>query len=320
MDFLKICEVGLRDGLQNENVLVDTTFKLGLLDKLAAAGLRYLEVASYVHPKAVPQMADSDAVMQTAVSRYPQPPFQFMGLAFNQRGYDRAVASGCTSLAIGLTVSESFCQNNIRMSIEENMRTAKMLIKQARQDGLFVRAYLSTAWVCPFEGRTPPERTIAMSESILEWGVDELSVADTIGYANPLEVGRMMEQLGRRLDMSKLAVHMHDTQALGMANVSAAVSAGVRIVDSSIGGLGGCPFAPGAAGNIATEDVAFLAHKLGLGTGIDFPALMDLLPEVESAVRHPVGGRIQSWWQSHCKLEAAAQKEMKSKEAVVHEN
>ena len=306
MDFLRICEVGLRDGLQNEAKPVSTAFKLGLLDKLSKAGLRYLEVASYVKPSAVPQMADSDEIMKTAVSRYNQAPHQFTGLVFNQRGYDRAIASGCQSIAIGLTVTEAFCQNNIRMSVAQNMKIGRELVEQAKFDGLWVRAYLSTAWVCPFEGRTPPERTIGMSEEIFSWDVDELAIADTIGHANPLEVGRMMEHLGRRLDMSKLAVHLHDTQALGMANVSAAIQAGVRIVDSSIGGLGGCPFAPGAAGNIATEDVVFLAHKLGVGTGVDFPALMEMIPDVETAVGHSAGGRIKTWWQSHCQLEQEA--------------
>ncbi|MEM7331263.1 MAG: hydroxymethylglutaryl-CoA lyase [Chloroflexota bacterium] len=310
MDFLRICEVGLRDGLQNEGHLVNTAVKLGLLNKLTSAGLRYLEVASYVKPSAVPQMADSDQIMKTAVSRYNQPPYQFTGLVFNKRGYERALASGCSSIAIGLTVTEAFCQNNIRMTVAQNMKIGRELVEQAKFDGVWVRAYLSTAWVCPFEGRTPPERTIGMSEEIFSWGVDELAIADTIGHANPLEVGRMMEQLGRQLDMSKLAVHLHDTQALGMANVSAAIQAGVRIVDSSIGGLGGCPFAPGAAGNIATEDVAFLAHKLGVGTGIDFPALMDIIPEVETAVNHSAGGRIRSWWESHCQLEKDAQEEL----------
>lgn len=310
MDILRICEVGLRDGLQNESQPVSTQFKLNLLQKLAQAGLRYLEVASYVKPANVPQMADSDEVMQTAVSTYPDPDFKFTGLVFNNRGYDRAVASGCESIAIGLAVTEAFSQNNIRMSIQQNMAVARQLVQRAKADQLWVRAYLSTAWVCPFEGRTPPERTIAMSEEIFSWGIDELAVADTIGHANPLEVGKMVEQLGRRLGMSRLAVHLHDTQALGLANVSAALQAGIRIVDSSIGGLGGCPFAPGAAGNLATEDVAFLAHKLGLGTGVDFPMLMRLIPELETAVGHSAGGRIRSWWESYCKLEVEAQKEM----------
>ncbi|MEM7799459.1 MAG: hydroxymethylglutaryl-CoA lyase [Chloroflexota bacterium] len=298
MDTLRICEVGLRDGLQNESRPVSTDSKIKILDRLATAGLRYIETSSYVKPSAVPQMADSDEMMRYATDTYGQAPYFFTGLVFNQRGYDRAVASGCKAIAIGLTVTESFCRSNIRMTVKENFEMGRALVDMARRDGLWVRAYLSTAWVCPFEGRTPPERTIAMSETIWSWGVDELAIADTIGHANPLEVGLLMEQLGRRLDMHKLAVHLHDTQALGLANVTTALQAGVRIVDSSIGGLGGCPFAPGAAGNLATEDVVFLAYKLGIGTGVDLPTLMEMLPDLEICVGHSVGGRIRAWWES----------------------
>lgn len=303
MDTLRICEVGLRDGLQNEPRPVSTDSKIEILDRLAAAGLRYIETSSYVKPSAVPQMADSDEMMRYATETYSQAPYFFTGLVFNKRGYDRAVASGCKAIAIGLTVTESFCRSNIRMTVKENFEKGRALVDMARRDGLWVRAYLSTAWVCPFEGRTPPERTIAMSETIWSWGVDELAIADTIGHANPLEVGLLMEQLGKRLDMDKLAVHLHDTQALGLANVTTALQAGVRIVDSSIGGLGGCPFAPGAAGNLATEDVVFLAYKLGIGTGVDLPSLMEMLPDLESCVGHPVGGRIRAWWESREKDE-----------------
>ncbi|MBK8433409.1 MAG: hydroxymethylglutaryl-CoA lyase [Chloroflexi bacterium] len=296
-DFLQICEVGLRDGLQNDPMVVPTEGKKRLMTGLVEAGLSYIESASYVRPSAVPQMGDSDEMMRWGREQWPD--LLQTGLIFNQKGYDRALESGCRAVALALTVTESFCRANNRMSIPESLAIAKSVIEQAHRDGVWVRVYLSTAWVCPFEGPTPPDRTISLAETVWAMGIDELSVADTIGYADPVAVGRLMERLGKRLGMERLAVHLHDTQALGLANVMAAIQAGVRIVDASLGGLGGCPFAPGAAGNLATEDAVFLAYKLGLGTGVDFPALMGLLPLVEELVGHPVGGRIRAWYDNN---------------------
>lgn len=296
-DYLHICEVGLRDGLQNDPTVVSTEGKMRLMAGMVAAGLGYIETASYVRPSAVPQMGDSDEIMRQGRAQWPEV-FQ-TGLIFNQKGYDRALESGCRAVALALTVTESFCRANNRMTIPQSLEIARSVVEQAHRDGVWVRVYLSTAWVCPFEGPTPPDRTIALAETVWSMGIDELSVADTIGYADPLSVGRLMERLGKRLGMERLAVHLHDTQALGLANVTAAIQAGVRIVDASLGGLGGCPFAPGAAGNLATEDAVFLAYKLGLGTGVDFPALMALLPLVEELVGHPVGGRIRAWYDNN---------------------
>ena len=296
-DYLQICEVGLRDGLQNDPTVVPTEGKKRLMTGMVQAGLTYIESASYVRPSAVPQMGDSDEIMRWGREQWPD--LLQTGLIFNQKGYDRALESGCRAIALALTVTESFCRANNRMSIPESLAIAKSVIEQAHRDGVWVRVYLSTAWVCPFEGLTPPDRTISLAETVWAMGIDELSVADTIGYADPLSVGRLMERLGKRLGMARLAVHLHDTQALGLANVMAAIQAGVRIVDASLGGLGGCPFAPGAAGNLATEDAVFLAYKLGLGTGIDFPALMDLLPLVQDLVGHPIGGRIRAWYDNN---------------------
>ena len=252
-EYLKIYEVGVRDGLQNENQLVKTGEKLRLVKGLVAAGLQHIELTSFVHPKAVPQMADANELMATAVSQYPEQ--DFIGLVFNQRGYDRAIAAGCTSMAFGVAISDTFSQSNTRMSSQRAYEITRELMLQAKRDGIWTRIYVMTAWVCPFEGAINPYKTIAMTEKLYALGADEIAIADTIGHAHPLQVGRLMEDLGRRTDMSKLAVHLHDTQALGLANATAALQAGVRIVDSSVGGLGGCPFAPGAAGNLATEDL-----------------------------------------------------------------
>jgi hydroxymethylglutaryl-CoA lyase len=266
-----------------------------------AAGLQHIELTSFVHPQAVPQMADADEVSLRAHNAHPTT--DFIGLVFNQRGYDRALAAGCKSMAFGVSVSDTFSERNTRMSSRQAQEITQSLVAQAKEDGIWSRIYVMTAWVCPFDGPTNPHKTIAVAEKLWELGADELAIADTIGHANPLEVGRLMEELGRRLDMSRLAVHLHDTQALGLANATTAIQAGVRIIDSSVGGLGGCPFAPGAAGNLATEDLVFMAYKLGLGTGVDFDALWQIVYDLEEVVGHPTGGRIRPWWEATSRIE-----------------
>ncbi len=300
-DLLKIYEVGPRDGLQNEAVLIDTSQKKALVAGLVAAGLQHIELTSFVHPKAVPQMADADELMTFARQTYPKQ--TFIGLVFNQRGYDRALAAGCRAMAFGVSVTETFSQKNTRMSSQRAYEITRDLMAQAKRDGIWTRIYVMTAWVCPFEGLTPMHRTISMAEKLWQLEPDELAIADTIGHASPLDVGHLMETLGRRLEMPKLAVHLHDTQAMGLANATTALQAGVRIFDSSVGGLGGCPFAPGAAGNLATEDLLFLAHKMGLGTGVDFARIWDVVYQIEAFVGRPIGGRIRQWWESQCLLE-----------------
>lgn len=301
-DYLKIYEVGPRDGLQNEAALISAADKQQMIDGLVRAGLRTIEVTSFVNPKAVPQMADADEIMTSSLARHDNQQQMLVGLVFNERGYERALAAGAKSIAIGAAVSESFSQANTRMSTQQALEMCRKLSDWAKRDDLWTRVYISTAWVCPFEGPIRPEKVIAYAEKIWEMDIDELAVADTIGHASPLEVGRLLEALGRRLGMERLAAHLHDTQALGLANTTAAIQAGVRIHDASIGGLGGCPFAPGAAGNLATEDLVFLAYKLGLGTGVDFTALWDVIMQVERLIGRPIGGRIRAWWESGGRL------------------
>jgi len=297
-DFLKIYEVGPRDGLQNEAALISTTDKERIINGLVKAGLGSIELTSFVHPSTVPQMADADEIMAYAIGKHGDERRQFTGLIFNERGYERALAAGCSAIAIGAAVSDSFSRANTGMSIQASLDKSRKLLSWAQRDKIWTRVYLSTAWVCPFEGPMRPEKSIAHAEMLWEMGPDELALADTIGHANPLEVGRLLEIIGKRMDIGKIAVHLHDTQALAMANATAAIQAGVRIHDSSIGGLGGCPFAPGAAGNMATEDLVFLAYKLGLGTGVDFLALWDVVADLEKMIGRPVGGRIRAWWES----------------------
>lgn len=297
-DLIKVYEVGPRDGLQNEAVLVPTDAKLALIDGLVDAGLRHIEATSFVHPKAVPQLADADVVMPAALDRHKGAGVQLVGLVFNERGYERAIAAGCHSMAFGVAVSDTFSRRNTRNSRAEALEMAETLIKRATDDHIWKRVYVMTAWVCPFEGYVNPLETTALVERLWDLGVDELSIADTIGHAQPLAIARLMEQLVRRTAVNRLAVHLHDTQALGLANAFAALQAGIRIFDTSIGGLGGCPFAPGAAGNLATEDLVFMAYKMGMGTGVDFRVLWNVITDLEKVLRRPIGGRVRAWWES----------------------
>lgn len=297
--FLRVYEVGPRDGLQNESAHVSTPQKLELIEGLIASGLTHIEATSFVHPRAVPQMADAGEVMRQLLDRHKTSRLTFTSLVLNDKGYDRAYEAGCRHMALGVAVSDTFSQRNTRMSSEDAFATVQRLTRRAAADGVWTRAYLMTAWVCPFEGPQPPRKAAAYAQRLWEMDIDELSVADTIGHADPLSVGKLLEEIARRTDMSRLAVHLHDTQVLGLANATAALSAGVRIFDSSIGGLGGCPFAPGAAGNLATEDLVFLAYKMGLGTGVDLAKLWDVVDLADTLIGRRVGGRIRDWWESH---------------------
>lgn len=297
-DLIKIYEVGPRDGLQNEPAILTSDQKLRMIDGLIAAGIRHLEVTSFVNPKAVPQLSDADLVMTETIRRHQQSRPELTGLVFNERGYDRALAAGCRSMAFGAAVSETFSLRNTRNTPQQALQTAEELVKRARSDGIRTRFYIMTAWVCPFEGPVSPYKTLALAQQIADWGVDEIAVADTIGHADPLSVGRLIDRLARRIPIERLATHLHDTQALGLANVSVALQAGIRIFDTSIGGLGGCPFAPGAAGNLATEDMVFLAYKVGMGTGVDFARLWQVVADLSTMIGRPIGGRIKQWWES----------------------
>lgn len=296
---LKVYEVGPRDGLQNEAARLTAARKGQLIDGLVDAGLRHIEATSFVNPHAVPQLADADEVMAGAVERHNSDGTELVGLVFNERGYDRAIAQGCRSMAFGAAVSETFSLRNTHNTPRQALDTALVLVDRAQRDGVRTRFYVMTAWVCPFEGLISPHRTLSVVQEIADWGVDEIAVADTIGHADPLSVGHLIDLIARRISIDRLAVHLHDTQALGLANATVALQAGIRTFDSSVGGLGGCPFAPGAAGNLATEDLVFLAWKVGLGTGVDLARLWQVVYDLERAIGRPIGGRIRQWWESN---------------------
>ena len=300
-DILEIYEVGPRDGLQNEGTLVSTRDKQKLVLGLVDAGISTIETASFVHPKLVPQMADAEDIMGYTLATHPH--VKSVGLALNERGYDRALAAGCRHMAYAVSVSDTFGQRNSGMSSQKALQEGRHLLQRAQADGIWMRVYVMTAWVCPFEGPTNLHRSLAIAQQLWEMGASELAIADTIGYAHPLEVGWLMEELGKRVGTRHLAVHLHDTQAMGLANAAAAIKAGVRIVDASVGGLGGCPFAPGAAGNLATEDLVFMAYKMGIGMGVDYNKLWDAVYAAEGMVERRIGGRIRDWWEANATLE-----------------
>lgn len=297
---LRIYEVGPRDGLQNQLAPITTAGKVELVAALCVAGLEALEVTSFVSPRAVPQMADAAELlpMLSGLSDAAPGPDEpaFHALVVNDKGYDRAFAAGARAIAIVAVVTETLSQKNSRMSTADSLAMAARLAGRARGDGVRSRVYLAPAWVCPYDGDVAPEAVIAAAETVWSAQPDELALADTLGHAHPGQVGELFEQVAARTDMSRLAAHLHDTQAMGLANAYAAIAAGVRTLDGSVGGLGGCPFAPGAAGNLATEDLVLMAQKMGFDTGVDLPALWRAVDVAGALVGRALGGRTGAWW------------------------
>ena len=259
-----IIEVGPRDGLQNEKNYVNENAKLAFIHALQEAGIREMELTSFVSPKWVPQMADAKMIMENSarIGR------QFV-LAPNAKGAELALEADAQSIAVFVGVSNAFNKKNINRSTDESMNALKPVIAQLKQDGVFVRACISTAFYCPYEGKIKIEDVIALCQRFVAMGVDELSVADTIGMANPQESYEFFKTLKEQFPDVWLTAHFHDTRKMAIANIFAALQAGIDRFDTSAGGLGGCPFAPGATGNVATEDVVHMLDTLGISTGVD---------------------------------------------------
>jgi hydroxymethylglutaryl-CoA lyase len=261
-----ICEVGPRDGLQNEAISVPTEAKVAYIDLLVAAGFRAIEITSFVHPLAVPQLADAEEVC-ARIARVPG--CRYIALVPNERGLNRALAASVDAIGVFTAASDTFTQRNIGMTIEQSLATFEPLIKRAKDQGLYVRASISTAFGCPFEGAVPVANVVRVAQRLWALGADELSVADTIGVGTPNQVYDIVAALTPHVPLQRLGLHFHDTRGTALANIVAGLQAGVTIFDASAGGLGGCPFAPGATGNVATEDVLYLLHGMGIETGID---------------------------------------------------
>ena len=278
-----IIEVGPRDGLQNEKKEVPTEVKLDFIRGLQQAGVQEMEISSFVSPKWVPQMKDAPEI----VSNVEKVGRQFV-LTPNLKGVELAKAAGANSLAVFVGVSDSFNKKNINKTTQESMDELRPIVETLLQEGYFVRACISTAFYCPFEGKIDPQSTLALCKEFVSWGVQELSVADTIGMANPMESYTLFDLLIKEFPETLITAHFHDTRKMGLANIFAALSAGVTRFDTSAGGLGGCPFAPGATGNVATEDVVNMLEQMGIDTGIDLDQLLKAVEIVAPHVSRPI--------------------------------
>lgn len=268
-----INEVGLRDGLQNQPVIVDTATKKRMFDALVRAGVRHFEPVSFVHPKAVPAMAD--AAEFTARLPLADPALHLAALIPNLKGYERARDSGYRTVALVLSTTDTFNQRNLNMSLAQAAQSCIDILAQAKTDGVATRTYISGAFACPYDGTTPVAVTHELTHRMIDAGSDEIAIADTIGAGNPRQMQAIMRPLIAQYGAGRFFVHLHDTRGLATALAWTAADLGIRKFDASIGGLGGCPFAPGATGNVATEDLVYLLDGLGIDSGIDLDQLVD---------------------------------------------
>ena len=281
---VSIVEVGPRDGLQNEKEPLSTKFKLELIQRLDRCGFTELEVTSMVHPKWVPQLADA-AELLTELKKHSFRARQTV-LVPNVKGLDRALSSGAERVAVFIAASESFSQKNTNRSIEKSLEQTGEVIHKARQAGVSVRGYLSTVFVCPFEGRVTPKTAAELTKKLLELGCDQVSLGDTIGAAVPEDIDAVLDQL-EQVERDRLALHLHDTYGTALANVTRGLQRGIRVFDSSVGGAGVCPYAPGATGNLATEDLLYLLDRGGWEHGIDRDKVLQTALFLEKELGRP---------------------------------
>lgn len=279
---VRIVEVGPRDGLQNEAQPIDSETKLAFIALLAESGLRDIEVTSFVHPQRVPQLADAMTVAQGLPN---VPNVRFSALVPNMKGLDRALEAGIRRIAVFTAASDTFTQKNIGMTISESIQTFQPVVERALTAGMSVRGYVSTGFVCPYEGDIQPEAVVTVSKALLEMGVDEISIGDTIGAAAPNNVYETVGLLLRDIPVERLALHFHDTYGTALANVVAGLDMGIQTFDASAGGLGGCPYAPGASGNLATEDLLYLLDRMGIESGVE----LDKVAEASRLISRALG-------------------------------
>jgi hydroxymethylglutaryl-CoA lyase len=287
---IEIVEVGPRDGLQSESQVLPTAKKVEFIRRLAASGLRRIEVASFVNPKRVPQMADADDVLSALGPAVASG--RFIGLVLNLKGFERARAAGCTEVGMVIAASESFSQRNQGCSVAEGMKAWLEIARAARSAGIRAQITISTSFGCPFEGEMPIGQVLKLAEQVAEGQPDEIAFADTIGVAVPSQVTDLLGCARGLLPDTRLRAHFHNTRNTGLANAWAAVQAGVGALDASCGGIGGCPFAPAATGNIPTEDLIYMLHRAGYDTGVDLPALLDTSRWLQRTLDHAVPGML----------------------------
>ena len=288
VDSVKIVEVGPRDGLQNEKVTIPAEAKVAYITALSDAGFKVIEAGAFVSPKWVPQMADTGDVYRDIPK---DPGVEYPVLVPNMKGLERAIEAGVKSIAIFTAASETFNKRNINMSIDESIENYGPVAHRALSEGMRVRGYISTAFGCPYEGDVAPEKVLEVSARLLDLGCYEVSVGDTIGVGTPMQVQGVVGMLLQVIPASRLAMHFHDTRGTALANTLAALEMGIPTYDASSGGLGGCPYAPGASGNLATEDLVYMLDRMGIETGIDLNRLVQASMIIAPYLDHPLPGR-----------------------------
>ncbi len=286
---IKIVEVGPRDGLQNETAVIPTAIKLQLIEMLADAGLDVIEATAFVSPKWVPQMADHRDIMHGILRR---DAVSYPVLVPNQQGFEAALAANCDEIALFTAASETFCRKNTNCSIDESFSRFEPIIERALDRGIKVRGYISCVLGCPYEGEIKPTISAELALRLHQLGCHEISLGDTIGVGTPLAARKLIDAVGRNVPIKKLAVHFHDTFGQALANIYAVMEQGIAIIDSSISGLGGCPYAKGAAGNVATEDVVYMLHGMGRDTGIDLDKLVDAAAFICDHLKRPPASKV----------------------------
>lgn len=290
---VKIVEVGLRDGLQNESTVLSVAQRFELLEKLIAAGTKTFEVGAFVSPKWVPQMAVSKELTDLVLKKFPdQKKFQSSVLVPNEMGMNNALETGIKEVAIFASSSETFSQKNINCSIEESFQRFEPIMKLAKKNKIKVRGYLSVCFGCPFEGAVPEKKVVELAKRLYKMGCYEISIGDTIGVATVSQVNSLFKKLKKAVPIAKLAGHFHDTRGQALANILEAYKVGVRVFDSSIGGLGGCPYAKGATGNVATEDVVYMFNGMDVNTGLDIDKLCLINRWLEPQMNHALSSRV----------------------------
>ncbi|HET7557315.1 MAG TPA: hydroxymethylglutaryl-CoA lyase [Rhodanobacteraceae bacterium] len=286
---VRMVEVGPRDGLQNEKTIVPTAVKIELIDRLSACGLRTIEATSFVSPKWIPQLADA-AEVYAGIEK--KPGVAYPALVPNEQGYERARAVGVSEIAVFTAASEAFNRKNINASIDESIERFEPVMQRAKADGVRVRAYVSTVLGCPYQGEVPLADVVHVAQRLHELGCYEISLGDTIGVGTPDKARAMLHAVAAEIPIDALAVHFHDTYGQAMANILACLEEGVRVVDSSVSGTGGCPYANGATGNVASEDVAYMLAGMGINTGVDLDSLIETGLWLSAQLGHPTGSRV----------------------------
>jgi hydroxymethylglutaryl-CoA lyase len=289
-DTVRIIEMGPRDGLQNEKTPVSVEARIAFIEALVAAGLSTVEVGAFVSPKAIPQMVGSDQVLR-GVNHLAG---EFHVLVPNEKGYEAARAAGAKVISVFAAASEGFSRANINCSIAESIERFKPVVVRAKADGIRVRGYISCVLGCPFDGEVKPQAVVEVAQKLWELGCYEISLGDTIGVGTPAKARQMLRAVSRAVPMTNLAMHFHDTYGQALANLYAGMEEGARVIDSAAGGLGGCPFAPGATGNVATEDVVYMLEGMGIATGVDMTKLLAATNAVSRLLGHPPVSRVAS--------------------------